>query len=325
MRNETPQPLVSFIVTCYNIPEPLLAECLTSIRAVSLPKGEMELIVVDDGSDSNPLPALKELADDGLIYVRQHNQGLSMARNLGLRMATGRYVQFVDGDDRLVRSAYEHCLEVVRQKSPDMLMFSLTTDEKTDAVDRAVSGPVSGVDYLSHNNLHATACGYLFKRSALGELRFRSGIYHEDEEFTPLLLLRADTVCSTGAKAYYYRSRPHSITTETNARQTLKRLNDGKSVIVRLNAIADTLPARERTAIQRRVAQLTMDYIYNIIVQTQNRHYLERQLEKLRKEGLFPLPDRNYTKKYAWFRRMSQTAWGRSVMMRVILMLKREE
>ena len=80
---------------------------------LSLNKREREIILVDDGSDLTPLNELIDLRD-GIIYLRQANKGLSAARNLGLRMASGSYIQFVDGDDFLLQAPYEHCLDIMR-------------------------------------------------------------------------------------------------------------------------------------------------------------------------------------------------------------------
>jgi len=183
----------------------------------------------------------------------------------------------------------------------------------------------SGTEHLTHNNLHATACGYIFRRSMLGTLRFTPGIFHEDEEFSPQLLLRAETVCSTDARAYFYRQRPHSITTENDPKRVVKRLDDTLKVIVKLHRLADTLPTVERQALGRRVAQLTMDYIYNIIIQTRNRHFLERKLDVLRKMGLFPLPDRDYTTKYKWFRRLTNSNMGLTLLMNLLPVINKEK
>ena len=87
---------------------------------------------------------------------------------------------------------------------------------------------------------------------------------------------------------------------------------------------SSTLPPEERVAMQRRIAQLTMDYIYNIIILTRSRHYLDRKLEELRKVGLFPLPDRDYTNKYKWFRRMTKTSVGITMLMRTLPLLNKE-
>ena len=318
------QPLVTFIVAYYNLPVAMLRECLDSIFALSLSKAEREVVLIDDGSDNSPLVELHDCLDD-LIYLRQQNAGLSQARNRALQMASGRYVQFVDADDFLLQAPYEHCLDLVRRGKADVVMFD-TTDEPDDSqqANYETADLKSGTEYLAHHNLHASACAYLFRRAILGELRFTPGIYHEDEEFTPQLLLRADSVCSTDAQAYYYRQRPHSITTETDARTVIRRLNNSLQVINKLNRLADTLPTNERLALQRRVAQLTMDYIYNIIMQTRNRHYLDRKLSELRKTGLFPLPDRSYTTKYKWFRRLTNSTLGLTLLMNVLPMLNKD-
>ncbi len=322
--NTLTPPLVTFIVAYYNLPVTMLCQCLDSILALSLSNAEREIIIIDDGSDDNPLPSLGRYLDD-TIYVRQRNSGLSEARNRGIQLANGQYVQFIDADDYLLRTPYEHCLDLVRYQKSDVVMFDLTDDsEASPTADFNTDDLKSGTEYLSHHNLHASACGYLFRRAILGQLRFTPGIVHEDEEFTPQLLLRAETVASTNAQAYYYRRRPQSITTETDPRRVVRRLNDSLQVILKLNRIADTLPTSERLALSRRVAQLTMDYIYNIIVQTRSRHYLDRKLAYLRKAGLFPLPDRDYTTKYKWFRRLTNSSMGLSLLMNVLPMIDKE-
>ena len=320
------QPLVSFIIATYNLPEPLLRECIESIMALSLREYEREIIVVDDGSKHAAIACLGDLADT-IIYIRQKNSGLSAARNRGIQNASGLYLQFVDGDDLLISNLYEHCLDLARFQKPDMVMFEFCrkmTKEKTYD-DLPV---ISGSDLMRHHNIKATACGYLFKSTTMGNLRFTPGICHEDEEFTPLLLLRTESVIRTSAPAYFYRERRDSITTSKNVRKVLQRLHDFKGVIYRLHEQAslsnDQWSALDRLALLRRVHQLTMDYIYQVIIETRSRHYLDRQLAELRNHSLFPLPDKDYTKKYTWFRRLTQTKIGLAFLFRTLPLIKRE-
>jgi glycosyltransferase involved in cell wall biosynthesis len=316
------KPLISFIITYYDLPVKMLCECIDSILQLSLPRDEREIIVIDDGSKKSPADELAPY-EQYIIYIRQTNQGLSEARNTGIRMARGQYLQFVDGDDLMIKAPYEHCIAIARKKQPDIIVFDFTTNGFVPTEYHDI-GLLSGSEYMRHYNIRGTACCYLFQLTTLSDLRFTSGIYNEDEEFTPLLLLRADTLCVTNAKAYYYRKRKNSIITTPDIRHKLRKLNDTRAIISRLNIQADRLPTDEHTALQRRVAQLTMDYIYSIIRQTRSRHYLERKLESLEKEGLFPLPDRNYTKKYTWFRRLTNSSWGLSLLMRIIPLMKKE-
>ena len=315
-------PLISFIIPSYNIPPEMICECIESITMLTLRPHEREIIVVDDGSDYSPIQEMSKVLDD-IIYIRQRNGGVSTARNLGLRMATGQFVQFVDADDMLT-PAYEHVLDLLRFEKADMVMFDFTHKEH-GKVGYADEGPISGSDLLRKKNIHGSVWGFVFKMSITGSLQFTPGIaYGEDEEFTPQLLLRAEKVYTTTALAYYYRQRSSSAVNTPTVRKKLQRLHDTHTIIQNLHKLEDTLPLTDRMAIRRRTAQLTMDYIYNVIVLTRNRHYLDKQLETLSKEGLFPLPDLKCTTKYNWFRRMTNSDVGLTILMKTLPLFKRE-
>lgn len=319
------QPLISFVIPVFNVPTEMLHECIESILQLSLRVSEREIIIVDDGSADSPIGELADIIDD-IVYVRQKNNGVSAARNRGLKMASGQFVQFIDGDDTLVRHAYEHILDKLRYTNTDVVLFDFTSSPEKAPLLYEDQDTLTGSELLRKENIHGSACCYAFKRSILGSLRFTNGIaYGEDEEFTAQLLIRAESVCKTSAQAYFYRPRNNSATgASSGIRQKLRRLNDTKAVLTRLNNLTDTLPTAERIALQRRIAQLTMDYIYNVIVLTRNRHYLNRRLLELEKAGLFPLPDRHYTKKYTWFRKMTNSSLGLSVLLRTLPLFKRE-
>lgn len=321
----TPQrPLVSFIITYYNLPVQMLCECIDSILSLSLSSEEREIIVIDDGSDISPINGLMHYSED-IIYVRQKNGGVSIARNTGLNMAKGQYIQIVDGDDYLFTSPYEHCLDIVRQhQDADVVIFDFT-HKTTDDTTYSDAKPCSGTEHLRNHNIRGTACCMMFRQSTRGQLAFTPNIcYGEDEEFTPQLLLRAECVYTTNAKAYYYRIRTTSAVHKEESTSKQQRLNDNIKVIKGLNKLADRLPINDRLAIQRRVAQLTMDYIYNTIMFTRSQKELEQRVGELRREGLFPLPDKDYTQKYTWFRRMTNTRLGRTVLLNTLPLLRRE-
>lgn len=315
-------PLVSFVLTYYNQPVKMLKECLDSILVLSLRPYEREIIIVDDGSDTCPMNELMKYGDD-IIYIRQKNKGLSEARNMGLHIATGAYFHFIDADDLLNQASYEHCLDLIRYQKPEMVLFDFSR-RPTHGSTFEDSQIMTGTEYLKKHNIHGTAWGYIFSRSILGGLRFTPSIYHEDEEFTPKLLLQANRICCTNAKAYIYRQHKNTITSKKDKRSKVKRLTDSLYVIQTLHKHSSTLPHHEQQALQRRIDQLTMDYIYNVIIQTRSRHYLDRKLNILRREGLYPLPDRNYTTKYKWFRRLTNSEWGLNILLRMLPLLKKE-
>lgn len=320
--NQTP--LISFVITYYNLPVEMLRECIESIMQLSLSPEEREIILIDDGSDMSPLNELIDYRDQ-IIYLRQRNQGLSIARNVGVDICKGEYIQFVDADDCLIQGGYEHCLDVVHKNHPDMVLFNFTNEGTEVDTPYLFDGPISGTEYMHQHNLRATAWGYIFRKKTLGELRFTPQLLHEDEEFTPQLILRADTIYFTDTYAYYYREREDSIVHNNDTQWKIKRLDDAEYVITQLDHLANTLASSERVALQRRVAQLTMDYIYNIIMLTHSEQELNTRLERLHKRGMFPLPEREYTKKYKWFRRMTNSTTGRKILVHILPLLWKEK
>ena len=127
-QNKEDKPLVSFIVTYYSEPVDMLKECISSILALSLNETERQIIVVDDGAEYSPINELLALSSK-IVYVRQPNRGLGQARNTGIELAEGSFIQFVDGDDLLLTSAYEQCLDIIRQKQMRERVNKLLTIE----------------------------------------------------------------------------------------------------------------------------------------------------------------------------------------------------
>ena len=90
------RPLVTVIIPCYNT-ERFVRETLLSVTRQSYPN--LEIIVVNDGSADNSAEVIQSVADARIVYIYQENQGLSAARNTGMRAAKGKYVMFLDADD----------------------------------------------------------------------------------------------------------------------------------------------------------------------------------------------------------------------------------
>jgi hypothetical protein len=241
-------------------------------------------------------------------------------------MAKGKYFQFVDGDDTLLQVPYDHCLDIIRNhQDADIVMFDFTNDSQESPTTFAAPVKKSGVELMRTENLRGSACCYIFRQTVRSQLSFSPGIeYGEDEEFTPQLLIRAETIYVTDAKAYYYRERQTSAVHQQTTERIDKRLADHLTVILHLNELADRRPYEERLALQRRIAQLTMDHIYNTIMATRSEGRLDETIATLRQHNLFPLPDRDYSTKYVWFRRLTNSRLGRKILLRTLPMMKKE-
>ncbi len=298
------QPLISFIITNYNLPIELVHECIDSILAVSLEPSEREILLIDDGSDIYSSAEI-DLLKNSVTYIYQKNQGLSAARNTGLENCRGQYIQFIDGDDCLIPNIYNRLIARLKQSDDylttiDMLMFRITHKAQPA---RNISTLLNlfwystGEAYLKKHNLRASACGYIFRKELVEGLSFTPGIFHEDEEFTPLLTLRATIMLHTDMAPYFYRNRSGSITTTMSEPHIKKRMYDLTEIILRLRHHS----LRTNQSLTRRVSQLTMDTVYQAMALSANAKQLEDFLRPLQEHKLLPLPIRLYTLTYFIF------------------------
>ena len=115
------QPLVSIILPVYNA-QSHLARCLSSICAQTYQN--LEIIVLNDGSKDQSLPVCEEFRkkDSRIILVDKANSGVSDTRNLGLKLASGKYVQFVDSDDYIDPDFTQHLVEAAETHHADLVI-----------------------------------------------------------------------------------------------------------------------------------------------------------------------------------------------------------
>ena len=102
VKEQSKQPLVSVVIPCYNQAH-FLPEAIKS--ALAQTHQPVEVVVVDDGSPDNVVDVVASYP--GVRCVRQENRGRSQARNAGFRASRGKYVIFLDADDRLTPNAIE--------------------------------------------------------------------------------------------------------------------------------------------------------------------------------------------------------------------------
>lgn len=284
-------PLISFIIPYYNVPMSMLHECIQSIFALKLGNEEIEVIVIDDGSVQSPRTELE--CYDSCIYVRQENGGPGAARNKGVEIAKGEYIQFIDSDDYLLPS-YLSCLDIIKQERPDIVMFHC---KPTKYYLKKCSGP----EYMLGNNVRGAACGLVFRRDILHGLRYATTIINEDELFNAHLILHANSLVDVGVHAYYYRFRRDSRSHNISMGRIVQRLNDAETIICSLKEFCGELSGIKKLALERRTRQLAMDYLFNIVQQTNSLLQLCQRCRRLKAVGLYPLQLKHYTWKYMLF------------------------
>ena len=107
---------VSFIVPAYNV-EDYIGECIESI--INQTKINWELIIVDDGSKDKTYEICQryEKSDSRIKVITQHNAGVSVARNEGIKYASGEWICFIDGDDSIHPQLLEEYWEYLVEKN----------------------------------------------------------------------------------------------------------------------------------------------------------------------------------------------------------------
>ena len=115
------QPLVSIILPVYNA-QNHLARCVGSICAQTY--RNIEIIILNDGSKDQSLPVCEEVRqkDPRILLVDKANSGVSDTRNLGLKLASGKYVEFVDSDDYLDPDFTERLVAAAEENEADFVI-----------------------------------------------------------------------------------------------------------------------------------------------------------------------------------------------------------
>jgi glycosyltransferase involved in cell wall biosynthesis len=248
-------PKVSIIVPCHNA-RPWLAAALESALAQTW--ADKEIIVVDDGSTDDSLALAQSFAPRGVLVVAQQNRGASAARNHGLRLAAGSYIQFLDADDLLAPGKIEHQLHRILplgervlasgawarfHQDPGIAEFSLFPNSRD----------LTGVEFLQ---LHYEECCMMHPAAWLAPraLLDRIGPWNEtlslndDGEFFARAMLAADGIVYCGAARSYYRSGLHGSLSRRQDRRSLESLFRATELTLQVLQAADDSP-RTRAAV----------------------------------------------------------------------------
>lgn len=124
---------VSIIIPVYNN-EPYIEKCMESVRAQSYK--QLEIIAIDDGSKDASGEILKRFAkeDSRIILIQQKNQGVALARNIGIRQATGEYITFIDGDDYIGKDYIYDMVKCAEENKAQMVVCGIKKVGENDTL-----------------------------------------------------------------------------------------------------------------------------------------------------------------------------------------------
>lgn len=222
----------SIIIPVYGV-ERYLRKCLDSVlEAVSAVTCPIEVICIDDGSPDGSGAILDEYREKvkkigegeqwrGLscVVIHQENAGVSAARNRGIEEAKGEWILFVDGDDQMMPETLSFLSEAVDGADIDFLQYGCAEVDAQDVEVPYVPRPIMRYDMqkpdevaqayrATRNLLTWNGC---FRRSLIGDVRFKKMHPGEDSLFADEMFVRARRVAVTGTVLYRYLQRADSV------------------------------------------------------------------------------------------------------------------
>ncbi len=222
----------SFIVPVYNT-EKYLKKCLNSL--VKQTFKNFEIIVVNDGStdDSKKIISKYEKKYNNIKVINQKNQGLSMARNNGVKEAKGKYLIFIDSDDYVETNL----LKEVDSKIDDaeVLRFQVITEDEdgnnTKIYNEEPFDTMKGYNafkYISNYHFVEPAWCYVYKTDYYlnNKFSFKKNVYHEDFGLIPYVIYKSMKVKSISYPGYHYIQRNGSIMNNNDYKKTVKKAFD---------------------------------------------------------------------------------------------------
>lgn len=207
-------PKVSIIIPAYNV-EQYIHECVLSVLHQT--EKDIEVIVVDDGSTDKTSSILKQIShdDERLIVISQPNQGQPKARNKGLEVANGEYVQFVDSDDTLLETMTEKLLMTAEESEADIVVCSYKNINvyKNVTYIRRVDESVNNLkvaDFclsLDKEQLFNPLWNKLYKRASVKDILFENIVPGQDSLYNIMAFEKGLSYRYIDIPLYNYYSR----------------------------------------------------------------------------------------------------------------------
>lgn len=216
-------PKVSIIVPVYNTAD-YLSACLDSLLAQTYEN--LEIIIIDDGSTDNSPAIIESYAkkDSRIKTTRQKNQGLSGARNAGLKETTGEYVTFVDSDDMIEPSMLQDMIIALEDTNSDIAVCSFKEIYPNGKIvhfnknlPKKVYDTKSALKaMLQERGFMISTTMKLFPTKYFKDIKFPVGKLHEDVGTTYKLIQKARNIIFLPQEYYLYCHYGDSIISKFN-------------------------------------------------------------------------------------------------------------
>lgn len=239
-------PIISIIVPVYNV-EKYLCQCVQSILDQTFQN--IEIILVNDGSTDMSASICNEFKekDHRIVVINKENGGLSDARNVGIKVAKGRYIAFVDSDDFVHKEMLNKLYQRITIDGSDMAVCGYIqyynnvkrSEQYIYGRDEVISPARFFDSILSNEKIGNYAWNKLYKKELFAEITFPKGKAFEDINTTYKLVLLSDKISIINEALYYYRQRCNSISNSINVAYLRNQID---AIVERNKAISTKFP-----------------------------------------------------------------------------------
>lgn len=231
--------LASVIIPIFNV-EKYLRECLDSV--LSQTYNNLEIILVDDGSSDNSGKIADKYAkkDSRITIIRKQNEGVSKTKNLGIKIATGKFITFIDADDYIRDDFVENLVnDMVKHDAPIATTATeMCAIDQDTSVNIEVCSQFEALERMFYGTLEKSENGVqmfdrqlLVENKVLFDAEMKIG---EDFDFFVQALCRCNRVVIDYRKMYYYRPNPNSAMHQKINEGLMKAVTNFSSVGERL-------------------------------------------------------------------------------------------
>ncbi|MGL4652160.1 glycosyltransferase family 2 protein [Cetobacterium sp.] len=208
-------PEITIIVPVYNV-ENYLKKCIDSILGQTFK--DFELILINDGSTdkSGDICNSYKNIDSRIKVIHKENGGQSSARNLGLNIARGNYIGFVDSDDWIDSDMYECLYKMITKYQSDIgiiginFIYSNRIRKSKDYKTVVINSKEAIYELIKHELFGNYFWSKLFKKELFQKNRFKEGIIFEDIDLLYKLFHESKSVVAKGVQKYNYLQRENS-------------------------------------------------------------------------------------------------------------------
>lgn len=211
----------SIIIPCYNV-EKYISKTIES--ALNQTFDNFELILINDGSKDKTKEIIEfyEKQDKRIKVINKVNEGVSKTRNLGIELAKGEYLYFLDGDDCIENNLLEDANLILKNKKIDMFSFGFDIKSgksfrncSNNKYDKKLFTSKEFLKYFLRRKINQSICSLILKKDILKEINFSIELTTgEDLDFLMRLLLEKDFYIYRKSFSYFhYMVRENSATT----------------------------------------------------------------------------------------------------------------